>query len=138
MKNLGNRKRPSKLRVGLIQLEILISAMLLGAVISCMVGLNYRLLGVAKQTKHYQLALHEAANQIQLLTSEGLDGLDDRIAAAKLNPDILESLPGGTINVQKINDKSGTRIIVRVGWDQLNNPANVELTGWVSTEERRP
>jgi len=138
MKSQGNRKRLSKLRVGLIQLEILIAAMLLGAVLSCMAGMNYRLLGVAKQTKHYQIALHEAANQIQILSSDGLDRLDDRIADAKLSPDILESLPGGTIHVQKINDKSGTKIIVRIGWDQLNQPANVELTGWVSTEELRP
>lgn len=137
MKTQENRKRLSKLRVGLIQLEILIAAMLLGAILSCMVGMNYRLLGVAKQTKHYQIALHEAANQIQILTSDGLDGLDDRIADAKLSPDILESLPGGTIDVQKINDKSGTKIVVRVGWDPLH-PANVELTGWVSTEEPRP
>ena len=123
---------------GLMQLEIVVSAFLLAALISCMVGMNYRLLAVAKDTKHYQLALHEAANQVDLLTAGGLDDLDARIEKIKLPEEVLQALPGGKINVQKIDDQSGPKVVVRIRWDRPGEPALVELTGWVSTKEKRP
>lgn len=125
-------------RRGLMQLEIVVSAFLLAALISCMVGMNYRLLAVAKDTKHYQLALHEAANQIDLLTAGGLDDLDARLEKITLPEEVLQALPGGKINVQKIDDQSGTKVVVRIGWERPGEPALVELTGWVSTKEKRP
>jgi hypothetical protein len=121
-----------------MQLEIVVSAFLLAALISCMVGMNYRLLAVAKDTKHYQLALHEAANQIDLLTAGGLDDLDARLEKITLPEEVLQALPGGKINVQKIDDQSGTKVVVRIGWERPGEPALVELTGWVSTKEKRP
>lgn len=136
MKSANFINKRSRYRFGLIQLEVVISALLLGAVISCIVGMNYRLLGVVKQTRHYQIALHEAANQIEQISSGGLSELDDRIAMAKLTDDILESLPKGKIAVQRIDDQSGTKVTVRIGWDQAGNPTSVELTGWVSTKEK--
>jgi hypothetical protein len=124
-----------KQRRGLMQLEIVVSAFLLGALITSMVSLNYRLLAVAKDTKHYQLALHEAANQIDILTAGGLQGLDGRIAQAKLPEEILQVLPSGNLTVQKKEDTSGTQVVVRIGWDRPGSPTSVELVGWVSTTE---
>lgn len=124
-----------KPRRGLMHLEIVVSAFLLGALVTSIVGLNYRLLAVAKDTKHYQLALHEATNQIDILIAGGLQGLDDRVAQAKLPEDILQVLPNGKMNVQKREDQSGTQVVVRIGWDRPGTPTQVELVGWVSTTE---
>ena len=134
----STRHATTRNRRGLMQLEIVVSAFLLAALISCMVGMNYRLLAVAKDTKHYQLALHEAANQVDLLTAGGLDDLDARIEKTTLPEEVLRALPGGKINVQKIDDQSGTKVVVRIRWDRPGEPALVELTGWVSTKEKRP
>ncbi|MFM7977460.1 MAG: hypothetical protein ACKO8U_20510, partial [Pirellula sp.] len=71
-----------------MHLEIVVAAFLLGALVTSIASLNYRLLGVAKDTKHYQLALHEAANQVDMLTAGGFEGLDDRIAKTKLPEDV--------------------------------------------------
>lgn len=128
----------SRDRRGIIQLEILVSAMLLGALVSCMVGLNYRLLGVVKDTKRYQVALHEAANYVQELTSGGLEELDQRIAQVRLASDIEQVLPGGTVQVQRIEDRTGIRVLVRIVWERSGIPNSVELTGWVSTQEKSP
>lgn len=137
-RHASTRHATTRNRRGLMQLEIVVSAFLLAALISCMVGMNYRLLAVAKDTKHYQLALHEAANQVDLLTAGGLDGLDARIEKTTLPEEVLQALPGGKINVQKIDDQSGTKVVVRIRWDRPGEPALVELTGWVSTKETRP
>ncbi len=134
----STRHATARNRRGLMQLEIVVSAFLLAALLSCMVGMNYRLLAVAKDTKHYQLALHEAANQVDLLTAGGLDDLDARIEKTTLPEEVLQALPGGKINVQKIDDQSGTKVVVRIRWDRPGEPALVELTGWVSTKETRP
>ncbi|MFM8262265.1 MAG: hypothetical protein ACKN9S_08305 [Pirellula sp.] len=120
---------------GLMHLEIVVAAFLLGALVTSIASLNYRLLGVAKDTKHYQLALHEAANQVDMLTAGGFEGLDDRIAKTKLPEDILQVLPGGKLDVQKKQDASGTQVVVRIGWDRPGTPTQVELVGWVSTTE---
>jgi hypothetical protein len=112
--------------------------MLLGALVSCMVGLNYRLLGVVKDTKRYQVALHEAANYVQELTSGGLEELDQRIAQVRLATDIEQVLPGGTVDVQRIEDRTGIRVLVRIVWERSGLPNSVELTGWVSTQEKSP
>ena len=120
----------SKRRRGLMQLEIVVSAFLLGAMITSIVGLNYRLLAVAKDTKHYQIALHEAANQIDSLRAGGFIGLDERIAQAKLPEDILQALPGGKLDIQKKEEPSGTQVVVRIAWDRPGAPTTVELVGW--------
>lgn len=129
-------KRPR--RSGLIQLEIVVSAMLLGAILSCVVALNYRLLAVAKDTKHYQVALHEAANQVVMLTAKGRMGLEERIAKVKLSDDLLQVLPEGKIDVERFEEKEGTRVVVRIGWQRPGAPTSVELTGWVTAQEDRP
>jgi hypothetical protein len=118
-----------------MQLEIVVSAFLLGAMITSIVGLNYRLLAVAKDTKHYQIALHEAANQIDSLRAGGFKGLDERIAQAKLPEDILQALPGGKLDIQKKEDPSGTQVVVRIAWDRPGAPTTVELVGWVLNME---
>lgn len=128
---------PEKPR-GLIQIEVVVAALLLSAVITGVVGLNYRLLGVAKDTKHYQLALHEAANQIVLLSAGGLDGLDQRISEIKLSEDVAKALPDAKLDVQRIDDQTGTKVLVQIHWQRPAMPTSVELTGWVSTKEVLP
>ncbi|MFN6128594.1 MAG: hypothetical protein ACK6DC_02000 [Planctomycetota bacterium] len=123
------RKRPR----GLMQLEIVVAATLLGVVIAGIATLNYRLLGVAKDTRHYQFAIHEAAYQIELLTAPGLEGLDDRIDEARLSEDALQSLPGGVMEIQRIEDSTGTKVLVRIRWERIGAPVVVELYGWAST-----
>lgn len=116
-----------------MQLEIVIAAILLGVVITGLTTLNYRLLGVAKDTRHYQFAIHEAANQIEQFTALGLEGLDDRIARATLSDEATQALPGGMMEIRRVDDPTGTRVFVRIQWDRPGAPAPVELFGWVST-----
>ena len=123
---------------GLMQIEVVVAALLLGAVITGVVGLNYRLLGVAKDTKHFQLALHEAANQIVLLSAGGLDGLDQRISEIKLSEDVAKALPDAKLDVRRIDDQTGTKVLVQIHWQRPAMPTSVELTGWVSTKEVLP
>ena len=119
---------------GLMQLEIVIAAILLGVIITGLSTLNYRLLGVAKDTRHYQFAIHEAANQIEQLTALGLEGLDERIARATLSDEATQALPSGVMEVRRVDDPTGTRVFIKIQWDRPGAPAPVELFGWVSTQ----
>ncbi len=120
-------------RKGFLSIEILVAASLLIVIVSGYAALQYRLLGVAKDAKHYQLALHEAANQIATLQGMPDSQLDDGIKKAQLPEDVLRSLPNGKLFIEKIVDLKGTRVIVRVLWDRVGTPSPVELTGWIST-----
>ena len=120
-------------RKGFLSIEILVAASLLIVIVSGYAALQYRLLGVAKDAKHYQLALHEAANQIATLQGLTDSQLDDGIKKAQLPEDVLRSLPNGKLFIEKIVDLKGTRVIVRVLWDRVGTPSPVELTGWIST-----
>jgi hypothetical protein len=120
-------------RKGFLSIEIMVAASLLIVIVSGYAALQYRLLGVAKDAKHYQLALHEAANQIATLQGMTDSQLDDGIKRAQLPEDVLRSLPNGKLFIEKIVDLKGTRVIVRVLWDRVGTPSPVELTGWIST-----
>lgn len=120
-------------RFGFVSIEIMVAATLLVALISSLAAMQYRLLLVAKDTKHYQLALHEAANQIIELQAAPLPKLDEAIELATINEDVLQSLPGGKMQIEKIADTKGTRVIVRLTWERLGASVPVELTGWIST-----
>lgn len=120
-------------RFGFVSIEILVAATLLVALISSLAAMQYRLLLVAKDTKHYQLALHEAANQIIELQAAPLPKLDEAIELATINEEVLQSLPGGKMQIEKIADTKGTRVIVRLTWERLGASVPVELTGWIST-----
>ena len=125
-------------RKGFLSIEILVAASLLIVIVSGYAALQYRLLGVAKDAKHYQLALHEAANQIATLQGMTDSQLDDGIKKAQLPEDVLRSLPNGKLFIEKIVDQKGIRVIVRVLWDRAGAPSPVELVGWISTAIRRP
>lgn len=125
--------RKNSHRFGFVSIEILVAATLLVALISSLAAMQYRLLLVAKDTKHYQLALHEAANQIIELQAAPLPKLDEAIELATINEDVLQSLPGGKMQIEKIADTKGTRVIVRLTWERLGASVPVELTGWIST-----
>ena len=120
-------------RKAFLSIEILVASSLLIVIVSGYAALQYRLLGVAKDAKHYQLALHEAANQIATLQGMTDSQLDDGIKKAQLPEDVLRSLPNGKLFIEKIVDQKGTRVIVRVLWDRVGTPSPVELTGWIST-----
>ena len=120
-------------RKGFLSIEILVAASLLIVIVSGYAALQYRLLGVAKDAKHYQLALYEAANQIATLQGMTDSQIDDGIKKAQLPEDVLRSLPNGKLFIEKIVDQKGTRVIVRVLWDRAGAPSPVELTGWIST-----
>lgn len=120
-------------RKGFLSIEIMVASSLLIVIVSGYAALQYRLLGVAKDAKHYQLALHEAANQIATLQGMTDSQLDDGIKRAQLPEDVLRSLPNGKLFIEKIVDQKGTRVIVRVLWDRVGTPSPVELTGWIST-----
>ncbi len=125
--------RKNSHRFGFVSIEILVAATLLVALISSLAAMQYRLILVAKDTKHYQLALHEAANQIIELQAAPLPKLDEAIELATINEEVLQSLPGGKMQIEKIVDTKGTRVIVRLTWERLGASVPVELTGWIST-----
>jgi len=120
-------------RFGFVSVEILVAATLLVALMSSLAAIQYRLLAIAKDTKHYQLALHEAANQIVALQAISVQELDRAIERATLDEDFLRSLPGAKMQIEKFADTSGVRVVVQVVWDRLGAPVPVELTGWIST-----
>ena len=120
-------------RFGFVSIEILVAATLLVALIRSLAAMQYRLLLVAKDTKHYQLALHEAANQIIGLQTVPLRKLDEAIELATINEEVSRSLPGGKMQIEKIADTKGTRVVVRLTWERLGASVPVELTGWIST-----
>ena len=121
-------------RFGFVSVEILVAATLLVALMSSLAAIQYRLLAIAKDTKHYQLALHEAANQIVALQAISVQELDRAIERATLDEDFLRSLPGAKMQIEKFADTSGVRVVVQVVWDRLGAPVPVELTGWISTD----
>ena len=122
----------NRLRNGFMQLEIVVATGLLVVAISGLAKLYHQLAGVARDSKHYQLALHEVMNQIGLLQETPLEKLDQAVLEVKLPDEVLDVLPEAKLAAERKEDSAGTWVIVRMSWNRVGNPPPIELMGLVS------
>ena len=90
-------------------------------------GLGY----VRQDTRHYQLALDELANQLERLTA--LDVASRQAALTELQPSesILASVPGMRMTGEMLNDQDGERIVLTANWDRKGPAQPLSLVSWI-------
>jgi hypothetical protein len=127
-----------KLRRGSFSVEIVISATVLLAAIGLMASMIPRIGRSWRETRNYQLATHELANQLELLTSLDSGELTTALANLNVSEELIDELPGATLTAEKSSDEFGTRIRLEIGWDRGPDSQPISMIGWCSerTNER--
>jgi len=102
-----------------------------------MTSLTFQTGNIVKSVRHYQLAIHELANQLELLTS--LNEVERKAMLENLKPSdsVMDALPEATISGEVVVDSDGTRLVLSLDWDRGANGIPVRMVAWVDTKERK-
>lgn len=123
--------RRQRTRHGTSSLEVLVAFSLLTTILGVatpLVARHGRLLTAHRQ---YRLALDELSNQLERLTALPADELS--AAMEHLAPSDLakQELPGVALKGELVPEDIGTRVTVRIAWDEPGRgAAPLELSGW--------
>jgi len=126
------RRTPS--RSGLSQVEILVAASLLMAGIGVLPSLGFHINRISKESRNYQLAVHELANQLERLSRLTPEQLQASLRTLKVAPHVSEALPEVTLESEMKQDSTGTRLILSLQWKRNGSPPPVQLVAWVDSE----
>jgi len=118
-----------------MQLELLVAAILLITLVGILSTIGVRLTRSAKDSKNYQIALHELANQMEIL--QGMTPNERAIALRelRLSTAVSRALNDCQISAEEIADRFGRRLRLQIAWPNSVSLPPVELVGWVDTQE---
>lgn len=121
----------SRRRAGSTVTELLVAAVLLIGLISVVTPLAVRSGRLWQESRSYQLAINELANEMELLTA-----LDDATRASTLaqwqpSQELLEVLPGARLTGESLDDADGRRLKLTLHWNRPNDAQPLTLVGWL-------
>jgi len=118
-------------RSGLAQVELLVSAALVGVLFGILATLSYQLNKVYRDARNYQTAIHELANQMESITS--LSESEAQAAMNKLQPSAQASTQLQNLSLQGdlIQDTNGTRVKLSIQWERMGPAPPLVLIGWL-------
>ena len=131
------KRRARKPHLGVTATEVLVAAGLMVSVMGFMTSLTFQTGNIVKSVRHYQVAIHELANQLELLTS--LNEVERKAMLENLKPSdsVMDALPEATISGEVVVDSDGTRLVLSLDWDRGANGTPVRMVAWVDTKERK-
>ena len=131
------KQRTRKPHLGVTATELLVAAGLMVSVLGFMTSLTFQTGNIVKSVRHYQVAIHELANQLELLTS--LNEVERKAMLENLKPSDsgMDALPEATLSGEVVVDSDGTRLVLSLDWDRGANGTPVSMVAWVDTKERK-
>jgi hypothetical protein len=121
-----------KHRRGSFSIEIVISATVLLAAIGLMASMIPRIGRTWRESRNYQLATHELANQLEHLTSLDSGELTDALANLNVSDELRDELPNVKLAAEKRSEDFGTRIRLEIRWDHGPDSPPLSMTGWLA------
>jgi Tfp pilus assembly protein PilV len=134
MTSRNNSRRRFRSRSGLSQVEILVAASLLMAGMGVLPTLGFHINRIAKESRNYQLAVHELANQLERISKLPREPMRNALRDMQLAPHVSEVLPGGTLAGILQQDSTGTRLILSLQWERTGSPPPLQLVAWVDSD----
>lgn len=119
-------------------MEIVISATVLLAGIGLMATMIPRIGRCWRESRNYQLATHELANQLEYLTSLDSKELSNALANLTVSEELLDELPDAKLAVEKSSEEFGTRLRLEIRWDRGHDSQPLSMTGWLSERTLQP
>lgn len=123
-------------RLGATAAEVLVAASLLVSVIGFITSLTFRTGKVLQSARHYQIAMHELANQLELLTSLSEHDRNALLKDLKPSEAVSRALPDAKLESEMLSDTDGERLKLSLYWDRgatVGNP--ISLVAWLDTRE---
>jgi hypothetical protein len=121
---------------GSTNIEVLVAASLAIAVIAVLSSMVPRLGNVWKATRNNQLATHELANQLELLTSIPQSELSQVLENLQVSTDLKEALHNAVLRHRLIDDSSGRRIVLSIDWERVVDAKPITMVAWLPSQNK--
>jgi hypothetical protein len=118
-------------RSAITSIDIIVSAVLLGAVLSTATALCFRINQIWKGISHQRVATQELSNQLDDLTRLNAEELDSAIQKLQASSLCLRSLQDPKLIAEVTKDELGVRVDLRIRWTAHSQPMQAELAGWL-------
>ena len=133
IQQIGSVHHRTRSRRGLMQIEVLVAAMLLSVMIGLISTLGYRLQRIASDAKHYQMGVHELANQLERLTAIPREELAGALEGLRVSELTADGLTGAELQSHLVEDEWGTRLVLSLQWERVGDPVPLQMVGWIDT-----
>jgi len=120
---------------GSANIEVLVAASLLIAVIGLLSSMVPRLGNVWKASRNNQLATHELANQLELLTAIPELQLSQALENLRVSPDLTDALHNAVLRHQLLDDASGRRIVLSIDWERTVDAKPISMVAWLPSQK---
>jgi len=118
-----------------MQLELLVAAILLITLVGILSTIGFRLTRIAKDSKNYQIALHELANQMEVLQRLAPENRAAALRELQISSEVSRTLSDCQISAEEIADRFGRRLRLQIVWPKTPTLPPVELVGWLDAQE---
>lgn len=118
-------------RHGTSMTELLVAATLLISALAFAGPLAVRSGRLQQDARHYQSALDELSNQLELLTALENDGREAALVDLVPSQAAQAALPHPQLSSEMIDDADGLRLVLQIHWDRLGRPKPLTLVGWI-------
>jgi hypothetical protein len=124
------RQKPVK-RKAAILVEALVAATILMVGVLVVAKSSASLRSMWKETRHYQLACDELANQLQHLKTLSVVEVEQQLKTLSVSKQIVQALPEATLQGELLQDKLGNRVRLSITWKRLGQAVPLSLVGWL-------
>ena len=127
-----DRKRVS----GFTNIEVFVSAGLLLTMIATLSLFVPRLGNVWRITRNDQLATHELANQLEVLTAIPEIQLSEALESLQVAPELTNALPNAVLSHQLLDDEHGRRIVLSIKWNRVADAKPISIVAWLPSRKQ--
>lgn len=121
---------------GFTNIEVLISSALVLAAIGTLSSLVPRLGNVWRVSRNDQLATHELANQLEVLTAIPEPQLRHALESLQVSAELTNSLPNAVLRHKLLDDENGRRVVLSIEWDRVADANPISMVAWLSTKKQ--
>jgi hypothetical protein len=112
--------------------ELLVAATLLLAGLGLLARGSVGAKRLWQDTQHYQLALDELTNQMELISSMSSQERESALQNLQPSEILLKSLPDALLSAETRDDSDGLRVILNLQWNHSAGSPSISLEGWIT------
>ena len=121
---------------GFTNIEVLVSSALVLAAIGTLTSLVPRLGNVWRVSRNDQLATHELANQLEVLTAIPEPQLRQALESLQVSSELMNSLPNALLRHKLLDDENGRRIVLSIEWDRVADAKPISMVAWLPNKKQ--
>ena len=121
---------------GFTNIEVLVAASLVLAVITTLCAMVPKLSNLWRSSRNPQLATHELANQLEVLTSIPESQLNQALENLEVSSELKNALNHAVLDHKLIDDEHGKRLVLSLQWERVTDSKPIAMVAWLPIKKQ--